>query len=139
MSSPGPPPRARLSEYGADVLHIARDQSFEHEIIWTDINIGMRSSFLEPARRRAEGGDAGSGAEADVFIESFRGRSMERLGFGVEEVAKGHHGVVYLSMRCYSWDGPWRDRGGFDMEALTTSGFTMRRRRGKPRFPRPWC
>lgn len=124
-----------LSEYGADVLHIARDQSFEHEVIWTDINIGMRSSFLN---LREEGPKAVMQAlakDADVFIESFRGRSMERLGFGVEEVAQGHRGVVYLSVRCYSWDGPWRDRGGFDMEALTTSGFTMREGNGKPRFP----
>jgi crotonobetainyl-CoA:carnitine CoA-transferase CaiB-like acyl-CoA transferase len=125
-----------LSEYGADVLHIARDQSFEHEIIWTDINIGMRSSFLN---LRADGPRAvmqGLTPQADVFIESFRGRSMERLGFGVEEMSAGHKGLVYLSMRCYSWDGPWSNRAGFDMEALTTSGFTMAEGRGgMPRFP----
>src|SRR5690606_17134129 len=32
-----------LAEYGADVLHIARDQSFEHEGLVIDVNVGMRS------------------------------------------------------------------------------------------------
>ena len=38
------------------MLHIARDQSFEHELIWTDINIGMRSSFhdLRNAGQKAQ-------------------------------------------------------------------------------------
>ena len=36
-----------LSEYGAEVLHIMRDQSFEHEAIWTDVNVGMRSANLD--------------------------------------------------------------------------------------------
>lgn len=63
--------------------------------------------------------------KTDVFIESFSGRSIERLGFGAEEVAKQHPGVVYLSLRCYGWDGPWRGRAGFDMEGVTVSGYTM--------------
>ena len=125
-----------LSEYGADVMHIARDQSFEHELIWTDINIGMRSRFLDLRNAGQNARMQGLTPQADVFIESFRARSMERLGFGVEEMSKGHKGIVYLSMRCYSWDGPWSGRAGFDMEALTTSGFTVTEGRdGKPRFP----
>lgn len=125
-----------LSEYGAEVLHIARDQSFEHEIIWTDVNIGMRSSFVN-LRNPAENEAFRTKLlpETDVFIEGFRGRSMERLGFGVEEMAAKHPGVVYLSMRCYSWDGPWWYRAGFDMEALTVSGYTLLEGDGKPSWP----
>jgi len=125
-----------LAEYGADVLHIARDQSFEHEIIWSDVNVGMRSSFVNlrrPEQNLAFRTDLLP--EADVFIEGFRGRSMENLGFGVEEVAASHPGIVYLSMRCYSWDGPWWYRGGFDMEALTVSGFTLLEGEGRPSWP----
>lgn len=50
---------------------------------------------------------------------------IERLGFGVAEAAKKKPGIVYLSVRCYSWDGPWMNRAGFDMEALTVAGVTM--------------
>lgn len=125
-----------LSEYGAEVQHIARDQSFEHEIIWTDINIGMRSSFVnlrDP--RENEAFRSRLLPEADVFIEGFRGRSMENLGFGVEEIAAKHPGIVNMSMRCYSWDGPWWYRAGFDMEALTVSGYTILEGDGRPSWP----
>ena len=33
-------------------------------------------------------------------------------------------GVVYLTMRGYSWDGPWKMVRTFDMEAVATTGFT---------------
>ena len=114
-----------LAEYGADVLHVARDQAFEHEGLVTDVNVGMRSTFLN--LRQAPHHQALNALlpKTDVFIESFSGRSIERLGFGAEEVARKKPGVIYLSLRCYGWDGPWRDRAGFDMEGVTVSGYTM--------------
>jgi len=125
-----------LAEYGAEVLHIARDQSFEHELLVLDVNVGMRSTFLnlrDPAQNQVLQSLI---PKTDVFIEGFRGRSMERLGFGVEELAEKRPGIIYLSMRCYSWDGPWWYRAGFDMEALTVTGFTVAEgREGNPRFP----
>lgn len=125
-----------LAEQGAEVLHIARDQSFEHDVIVNDVNVGMRSSFVNLRNERQKANFETLVPEADVFIEGFRGRSMERLGFGVESVAAKKPGIIYCSVRCYSWDGPWMDRAGFDMEALTVSGFTLIEGRGKqPRFP----
>jgi crotonobetainyl-CoA:carnitine CoA-transferase CaiB-like acyl-CoA transferase len=35
-----------LAGQGAEVLHVTRAQSFEHEAIWQDVNIGMRSTLL---------------------------------------------------------------------------------------------
>ncbi len=114
-----------LAENGAEVLHIARDQWFEHPVMWADVNVGMRSSFMDLTKSEQAGTLSGLLPQADVFIESFSGRAIERLGFGVEEVAAKRPGIVYLTLRCYGWDGPWRNRGGFDMEALTVSGYTM--------------
>ncbi len=114
-----------LSEYGAEVLHIMRDQSFEHEAMWTDVNIGMRSANLDLNRPDQNAALAALVPDADVFIDGFSGRGIERRGFGVEAVADGHKGIVYLTVRGYSWDGPWRDVRTFDMEALATTGFTV--------------
>jgi hypothetical protein len=128
-----------LAEYGAEVLHIARDQSFEHEILVTYVNVGMRSSFVDlknPDQKQAFSGKVIP--QADVFIEGFRGRAMEKLGFGVKEVATRRPGIIYMSVRCYSWDGPWSERPGFDMEALTVSGYTVAEAAGvlnRPSFP----
>lgn len=125
-----------LAEYGADVLHVARDQSVEHDFFVQDVNVGMRSTFLNLKNSEHSKMLANLIPAADVFIEGFRGRSIEKLGFGVEEVTAKRPGIIYLSMRPYSWDGPWAMRGGFDMEGLTVSGFTMGEGGGnKPKFP----
>ena len=125
-----------LAEYGAQVLHVARDQSVEHEGLVMDVNVGMRSTFMNLRNPDHKQALTALLPEADVFIEGFRGRSMEKLGFGVDEVATKNPGKIYLSVRCYGWEGPWWDRGGFDMEALTVTGFTIAEGAGKtPRFP----
>ena len=127
-----------LAEYGAEILHIARDQSFEHELFATDCTVGMRSSFVDLKNPDQSNHFATLIPDADVFIEGFRGGAMEKLGYGVKEVATKKPGIIYLTIRCYSWDGPWWNRPGFDMEALTVSGYTIREAGGpgrRPRFP----
>jgi len=126
-----------LAGHGAEVLHVARDQGFEHEAIWQDVNIGMRSTVLNIKRADQNRVLQGLLPRADVFIEGFRGRKMEELGFGVEDVARARPGVIYCSVRAYGWDGPWNKFAGFDMEAVTVSGFTATEGSGpdRPRFP----
>jgi crotonobetainyl-CoA:carnitine CoA-transferase CaiB-like acyl-CoA transferase len=85
-----------LAEYGAEILQVARDQSFEHEILWTDVNVGMRSTLLDLKRFEHAAALNALIPLADVFIDSFSGREIERLGFGVEEAAKGRPGIAYL-------------------------------------------
>ncbi len=115
-----------LSEYGAEVLHIMREQSFEHEAVWTDVSIGMRSANLDLDRPDQNAILAGLVPGADVFIDGFSGRGIERRGFGIEEVAaNAPRGIVYLTVRGYSWDGPWKMVRTFDMEAVSTTGFTL--------------
>ncbi len=115
-----------LSEYGAEVLHIMREQSFEHEAVWTDVNIGMRSANLDLNRPDQNAALAALLPGTDVFIDGFSGRGIERLGFGIEEVVAAQpKGVVYLTVRGYSWDGPWWNVRTFDMEAVSTTGFTI--------------
>ena len=76
-----------LAEYGADVLHVARDQSFEHEGIVTDVNVGMRSTLLNLRNPSHADELRALLKRADVFVEGFRGRAMGGLGFGPEDVA----------------------------------------------------
>jgi crotonobetainyl-CoA:carnitine CoA-transferase CaiB-like acyl-CoA transferase len=124
-----------LAEYGAEVLHIARDQAVEHGLVEVDVNIGMRSTFLNLRNPEQNQLLANLVPEANVFIEGFRGRGIENLGFGVEELAERRPGIIYVSVRCFSWDGPWQNRRGFDMEGLTVSGFTLTEGEGHPKFP----
>jgi crotonobetainyl-CoA:carnitine CoA-transferase CaiB-like acyl-CoA transferase len=114
-----------LSEYGAEMLHIMRDQSFEHEAVWVDVNVGMRSANLNLRTPEGAGALRALLSDADVVLEGFSGRGIERLGFGLDDVvAAKPEGVVYVTVRGYSWDGPWKDVRTFDMEAVSTTGFT---------------
>ena len=125
-----------LAEYGANVLHIARDQSFEHEGLVIDVNVGMRSTFVDLRNPDQNKRLKGLIPETDVYVENYRLGTLDRLGFGPEELASGHKGIVYLSCNANSMTGPWAKRGGFDMEGLSTSGFTVEEGAGgQPRFP----
>jgi crotonobetainyl-CoA:carnitine CoA-transferase CaiB-like acyl-CoA transferase len=125
-----------LAEYGAQVLHTARDQAFEHEALVIDVNVGMRSAFVDLRNADQNKRLKGLVPQADVFVENYRLGTMDRLGFGAEELANGHRGLVYLSCNANSMTGPWANRGGFDMEGLATSGFTIEEGGGgPPRFP----
>ncbi|KQW81857.1 CoA transferase [Brevundimonas sp. Root1279] len=126
-----------LAEYGAQVLHVARDQAFEHEAMVVDVNVGMRSTFVDLRNPDQNKRLKGLVPQADVFVENFRVGALDRLGFGAEELAAGHRGLVYLSGNPNSASGPWATRGGFDMEGLSVSGFTLEEGGGGgvPRFP----
>ncbi|WP_199553799.1 CoA transferase [Sandaracinobacteroides hominis] len=129
-----------LAEYGAEVLHIARDQAFEHEALVIDVNVGMRSTFVDLRNPEQNKRLKGLVPQADVFVENYRLGTLDRLGFGAEELANGHRpdgrGIIYLSCNANSMTGPWTNRGGFDMEGLSTSGFTIEEGAGgPPRFP----
>lgn len=125
-----------LAGYGAEVLHIARDQGMEVEALVTDVNVGMRSAWLNLRDAEQHRIQQRLLTRADVFIEGFRGRKLEELGFGAEQVARIRPGIIYVSIRAYGWEGPWKLWAGFDMEALTVTGFTMIQGGGqRPSFP----
>jgi hypothetical protein len=125
-----------LAEYGAEVLHIARDQAFAHEALVVDVNVGMRSTFVDLKDPDQNQRLKSLVPEADVFVENYRVGTLDRLGFGAEELAEGHKGMIYLSVNANSTTGPWAERGGFDMEGLAMTGFTLEEGAGgPPRFP----
>lgn len=124
-----------LAEHGAEVLQIAHPEEFEHEAFVQDPCAGFTSNaWLNLAQPDGLKRAYELAADADVFVESYRGRKIANLGLSPEELAKRRPGIVYASARAYSYDGPWADRGGFDMEALCVTGFTTEE--GTPEQPK---
>lgn len=121
----GPTVGRTLAEHGADVLQFNRPDDFEHEWVYLDSNVGMRSTFLDlnqaDQRREALALTAG----ADVFVDNYRGRALARFGFSPEELATHRPGIIVVTIRCYGWDDPWAMRGGFDMLGSAASGLTV--------------
>ncbi|NIK86818.1 hypothetical protein FHS83_000136 [Rhizomicrobium palustre] len=121
----GPVVGRTLAEQGADVLCVNRPNDFEHAWVYDDANVGARSTFLDlndPEQNRTCKALAQT---ADVFVDSYRGRKMAEFGLSPAELAALRPGIIVVSVRCYGWDGPWFDRGGFDMLGSAASGLAM--------------
>ncbi|RKL31586.1 hypothetical protein BFJ72_g10990 [Fusarium proliferatum] len=64
--------------------------------------------------------------DADVIIQAFRLRSLERKGFGLDDALrmaeKRGKGIVYVDLNCYGPDGYYAERPGFQQIADAASG-----------------
>ena len=63
---------------------------------------------------------------ADVVLQAFRLRSLERKGFGLDDVLhmanRRRKGIVYIDLNCYGPDGYYAERPGFQQIADAASG-----------------
>jgi len=60
--------------------------------------------------------------DADVLTENYRRGTLEKLGLGHDVLAKANPGLIYCAISGYGRDGPYADRGGFDLIAQGVSG-----------------
>ena len=60
--------------------------------------------------------------DADVLTENYRRGTLEKLGLGYEVLSAANPGLVYCAISGYGRDGPWADKGGFDLIAQGVSG-----------------
>jgi crotonobetainyl-CoA:carnitine CoA-transferase CaiB-like acyl-CoA transferase len=121
----GPVVGRTLAEQGADVLSVNHYNDFEHDWVFDDANVGHRSAYLDLADRQDNETCKKLAHSADVVVDNFRGRKLAKFGLSPEELAAARPGIIVVSVRCYGWDGPWFDRGGFDMLGTAASGLAM--------------
>ena len=60
--------------------------------------------------------------KADVVIENYRRDTMEKLGLGYEALAAANPALIYCAITGYGREGPFADRGGFDLVAQGFAG-----------------
>jgi hypothetical protein len=121
----GPVVGRTLAEQGAEVLCVNSADDFEHDWVYDDANVGTRSTFLDLKDPQQNEICKNLVRTADVFVDSYRGRKVAKFGFSPEELANLRPGIVAVNVRCYGWDGPWFDRGGFDMLGTAASGLAI--------------
>src|SRR6476659_911202 len=61
-------------------------------------------------------------ANADVLTENYRRGTLEKLGVGYDVLSKINPGLIYCAISGYGRDGPFADKGGFDLIAQGFAG-----------------
>jgi crotonobetainyl-CoA:carnitine CoA-transferase CaiB-like acyl-CoA transferase len=59
---------------------------------------------------------------ADVLTENYRRGTLDRLGLGYDVLAAANPGLIYCAISGYGRDGPYADKGGFDLIAQGFAG-----------------
>jgi crotonobetainyl-CoA:carnitine CoA-transferase CaiB-like acyl-CoA transferase len=121
----GPMLSRSLAEQGADVLHLGPLNAQLADLIGMTIvtGIGKRSAVLD---FDTDGTRVLTGLvqDADVLVQSWRPGVLGSRGLSPEGVAAIRPGIIYVSVSCFGFEGPWANRGGFDPVALAASGMT---------------
>ena len=60
--------------------------------------------------------------DADVLTENYRRGTLEKLGLGYDVLAAANPGLVYCAVSGYGRNGPFGDKGGFDLIAQGFAG-----------------
>jgi len=60
--------------------------------------------------------------DADVLTENFRRDTMEKLGLSYDVLSRENERLIYCSITGFGRDGPFADKGGFDLVAQGFAG-----------------
>lgn len=120
----GPTCGKTLAEQGATVMHITWPGHPGLPPFDVDTTHGKLAALCDLTRPDDADRMRALIRDADVFAESYRPGGISRLGFGAEAVAALRPGIIYLSVDCYGWTGPWRDRPGWEQLAQVVTGMT---------------
>ncbi|HYB69514.1 MAG TPA: CoA transferase [Candidatus Bathyarchaeia archaeon] len=58
----------------------------------------------------------------DVLVENYRATVMDRAGLGWETLSRLHSRLIYAQLSGFGSDGPYREKGGFDLIAQGMGG-----------------
>lgn len=121
----GPVVSRQLAEQGAEVLHVSAPHQPDPAHIMIDTGFGKRSAFVNLDDATDAKKLRGLIAGADVFAHSWRPGSLDARGFSPEALAELRPGIIYVSVSCYGYDGPWASRAGYDPLGQVVSGLAV--------------
>ncbi|WP_027528173.1 CoA transferase [Bradyrhizobium sp. Ec3.3] len=119
----GPVAGRTLAVHGADVLLVSGPELPAIPWLTIDTGRGKLTTFIELKSDAGRKQLRALLAEADIFSQGYRPRSLATLGFAPEDAARINPGIVYVTLSAYGHAGPWAERRGFDSLAQTATGF----------------
>jgi hypothetical protein len=103
-----------LAAYGAEVLRVDPSGFAEVPALLPETTAGKRAAALD---LRAVGDRTvfeNLIRGADVLVTGLRADALARLGYGDDALTALNPALIHASLNAYGWDGPWRNRRGFD-------------------------
>lgn len=126
----GPVVARSLGEYGAQVLRVSSPAQPDPIPQILDTGIGKRNAYLDLRNAHDHATLIALARDADVFVESWRQGSLDRLGLSARHLAEFRPGIIYVSVNAFGFEGPWHDRKGFDQMAQAATGICHTHARG---------
>ncbi|KAJ7688219.1 CoA-transferase family III domain-containing protein [Mycena olivaceomarginata] len=121
----GPVAGRTLAAHGADVLLVTSPRLPSLPNIDVDTSRGKRTTQLDLTLPADHEKLKQLAAGVDVFLQAYRPGGLEAKGFGPQELASLRPGIVTANLTAWGWQGPWKDRRGFDSLVQTATGFNV--------------
>ena len=110
----GPVATRFLAAYGADVLRLDPPGFAEVPAILPETTAGKRTAAVSLTTPAGRATFERLVAGADVLVTGLRADALGRLGYDDAALTTLNPALIIASHNAYGWDGPWRDRRGFD-------------------------
>jgi hypothetical protein len=103
-----------LAAYGADVLRLDPPGFAEVGALLPETTAGKRTAAVDLTAPAGRAAFERLVAGADVLVSGLRADALARLGYDDAALTTLNPALIIASHNAYGWDGPWRDRRGFD-------------------------
>jgi crotonobetainyl-CoA:carnitine CoA-transferase CaiB-like acyl-CoA transferase len=121
----GPTCAKTLAEHGADVLKVSCPGLPDSGVLDWDTGLGKLSASLDlrdDAQRQAL---CALVEQADVFSQAYRPGALEEHGLGPQDLARMRPGIVAVTLNAWGFEGPWRERRGYDTVVQAANGMAL--------------
>jgi len=124
-----------LARLGAEVIKIERlggEETRYHapwvrkqSAYWVQYNSGKKSVSMD--LRKEDGKEALRKLIkiSDVLLQNFRPGTIEKMGFGYDELKRLNPRIIMVNVSAYGQFGPYREQIGYDPVGQTMSGIAM--------------
>ncbi|USW58701.1 Putative CoA-transferase family III [Septoria linicola] len=122
----GPAVGTYLAALGADVIRVQSSNLPDLGFLSVTLQAGKRVADIDLNKSEDRAELQKLVEDADVVVQGFRLKSLERKGFGLDDIVQiarqRKRGAVYVDLNCYGPDGYYAERPGYQQIADCGSG-----------------
>ena len=135
----GPVGTRYLAAYGADVLRID-PLDWDEPSVAPEVTLGKRCAGLDLKSSQGREVFCNLVKDAEILVHGYRPNALANLGFDGQTLRKLNPSLIDISLCAYGWNGPWKNRRGFDslvQMSCGIAGYGMRMSGAQKPVPLP--